>query len=278
MRALLIASAAAGVLLVAGCGRGTETANSTAPAADNGTGATETTAVASAGVTPGADVAEPATPEAAVQSAEAQDQSASSSTAAPYNFTQGAAVVRAVAAPTGLRLEENGRRYFYRPGETTPYLVREGSYSYAYSHGRLIGVLDDHGKRLDDRTMQARRGAAEQALARARSLRGAADHHAPPQARQAEQHDHGDGGRDNGPGDHSNGPGSQASQRPGDDHGANDRTQQDHGASDHGSASHDRSGHGSPSHTGRDRNGAARSGPDDNHDQVSDRERRRPGG
>ena len=257
MRAVLIASAAAAALLLTACGRGGDTsaANQAAPGNEETAALDNTTAAETAS-------AEPATPEDAVQSAQALDQSAASAPAAvaSYSYNEGGAAVRAVEDPGhGMRLQENGRSYFYRPGETTPYLVRDGDYAYAYTAGRLTGVLDKRGHRVDDRTLHPRQAQAQQALARARQ----AEQHRGPEA-----NDHDRGGP--------HGPDQAGHDQTGHDH-RPDARDAGHGPGDHAGpapADHHDTGHTSQHHG---HTGAAKSGPDDNHDQISDREEHRPG-
>ncbi|MBW8880320.1 MAG: hypothetical protein JF615_02525, partial [Asticcacaulis sp.] len=41
------------------------------------------------------------------------------------------------------------RYYYYRTGSDAPYLIRDDSYAYAYSDGRLVSVYDNRGYMLD---------------------------------------------------------------------------------------------------------------------------------
>lgn len=196
MRHILTASAAAGALLLVSACQRDQAAEQPAPA----NAAATAPAAIEEPLAP-----EPTTPESAAQAAAALERTASAAPAqvATYDFDEGDAEVEAAVDPAqGLRLSERGRTYFYRPGETAPYLVREGDYAYAYRDGRLTGVLDRQGRKLDDRTADARRAQAEQALARGRDLRRRADEQAPPRVRQAEasrpQPDRGDDRRDAG--------------------------------------------------------------------------------
>ncbi|WP_157216664.1 hypothetical protein [Flavisphingomonas formosensis] len=66
------------------------------------------------------------------------------------------------------------RYYYYEPGADYPYLIRDPSYSYGYSGGRLAVVYDDYGRVLDQRDAYRRADYAGRYLARARQLRQAA--------------------------------------------------------------------------------------------------------
>jgi len=65
---------------------------------------------------------------------------------------------------------EGDRYYYYRPGESDPYLVRDAGYSYAYSGGDLVTVYDDRGRALDRMEADRRAEYAGRYLARARAL------------------------------------------------------------------------------------------------------------
>ena len=81
-------------------------------------------------------------------------------------------------AGDALRLYEatsdGDRYYYYRRGESDPYLVRDSGYAYAYSGGNLVTVYDDRGRALDRNETDRRSEYAGRYLARARSLERAA--------------------------------------------------------------------------------------------------------
>ena len=66
------------------------------------------------------------------------------------------------------------RYYYYRDNSDDPYLVRDSSYSYAYSQGRLVSVYDNRGYVLDRIEAERRADSASRYYARARALRAAA--------------------------------------------------------------------------------------------------------
>ena len=66
------------------------------------------------------------------------------------------------------------RYYFYQPGAQEPYLVRDSSYSYAYSDGQLVNVYDSRGHALARAEAERRADWAARYYARARALRAAA--------------------------------------------------------------------------------------------------------
>ncbi len=86
----------------------------------------------------------------------------------PYVWNSGGAYQ--VAEPTS-----GGERYYYfDPGADTPYLVRDGGYSYGYDRGQLAVVYDAQGRTLDPSYVDQRADIAGRYLARARALRAAA--------------------------------------------------------------------------------------------------------
>lgn len=77
-----------------------------------------------------------------------------------------------------MRVVENtsdgDRYYYYRPGQSDPYLVRDPHYAYAYSGGELVTVYDDRGRVVSERDLGPRTDYAGRYLARARALQAAA--------------------------------------------------------------------------------------------------------
>ena len=66
------------------------------------------------------------------------------------------------------------RHYYYQPGASTPYLVRDPSYSYAYDGAALVMVYDHGGHPLPPNAYGPRWDYAGRYLARAQQLRAAA--------------------------------------------------------------------------------------------------------
>lgn len=83
-----------------------------------------------------------------------------------------------LAADNALRLVEpiagGERYYYYRPGATEPYLVRDNDYAYAYDGGRLVTVYDSRGRALAQADAERRADYAGRYLARAQALAAAA--------------------------------------------------------------------------------------------------------
>lgn len=69
---------------------------------------------------------------------------------------------------------EGDRYYYYRPGQSDPYLVRDPHYAYAYSGGELVTVYDDRGRVVSERDLGPRTDYAGRYLARARAIEAAA--------------------------------------------------------------------------------------------------------
>jgi len=67
------------------------------------------------------------------------------------------------------------RTYYYDPGADEPYLVRDPSYSYGYSGGRVVTVYDRSGRVLDAIQAQRQTDYASRYYERARSMRAAAN-------------------------------------------------------------------------------------------------------
>ncbi len=95
-----------------------------------------------------------------------------------YSFDYGGARPWVWQAADAWRVVEpapDGERYYYyRAGSDEPYLVRDASYSYAYSEGRLVNVYDSRGYALDRIAAERRADWAGRYLVRARALRAAA--------------------------------------------------------------------------------------------------------
>jgi len=62
------------------------------------------------------------------------------------------------------------RYYYYEPGATAPYLVRDPSYSYGYTGGSLVVVYDSHGRPLPVGAMGAQAALAGRFLYRAQQI------------------------------------------------------------------------------------------------------------
>ena len=77
-----------------------------------------------------------------------------------------------------LRVEEQtpegDRAYYYEPGASDPYLVRDGSYAYAFSEGGLVAVYDARGHPLSQDETDRWADRAGRTFARARALHAAA--------------------------------------------------------------------------------------------------------
>lgn len=183
MRRILMVSACAGALALLGaCNR-----SNNLPSAPSQSSPTQGSNLAAATAGAAAPLADP---QRAAQAANALDQSVSAPSPAiqRYDASQDGRTVRAAEDPSrGLRVAEGGRTYFYQPGQDTPYLVRQGGYSYAYDRGRLTGILDQNDQRVDQRTQESMRRNADQWLIRARAAHRSAIDQAPPAARHVEQ-------------------------------------------------------------------------------------------
>ncbi len=77
-----------------------------------------------------------------------------------------------------IRVEEQtpdgNRDYYYEPGAADPYLVRDGSYAYAFADGGLVAVYDSRGRPLSQEDADRRADRAGRAYARGRDLRASA--------------------------------------------------------------------------------------------------------
>jgi hypothetical protein len=62
------------------------------------------------------------------------------------------------------------RYYYYEPGATTPYLVRDPTYSYGYAGGSLAVVYDAHGRPVPPGVLSAQAALAGRFLYRAQQL------------------------------------------------------------------------------------------------------------
>jgi hypothetical protein len=62
------------------------------------------------------------------------------------------------------------RYYYYQPGATEPYLVRDPQYSYGFSDGQLVSVYDNEGRLLSPGDIDQRVDDAGRYLARATAL------------------------------------------------------------------------------------------------------------
>lgn len=67
------------------------------------------------------------------------------------------------------------RTYYYDPGANEPYLVRDPSYSYGYSDGRLVTVYDRSGRALDELQARQRADYAARYYDRGRTMYAAAE-------------------------------------------------------------------------------------------------------
>ena len=67
-------------------------------------------------------------------------------------------------------VEDGFRFYYYRPGSSEPYLVRDPQYAYGFSGGILIAVYDEQGRLLPPEYVNQRADDASRYLARARAL------------------------------------------------------------------------------------------------------------
>lgn len=68
------------------------------------------------------------------------------------------------------RTPEGQRFYYYDPGQSYPYLVQDGGYSYGYSNGQLVVVYDSSGRPLDPAYVSERADLAGRYLYRAQQL------------------------------------------------------------------------------------------------------------
>lgn len=83
----------------------------------------------------------------------------------PWVWRSATRAVR-VVEPT----EGGYRYYYYEPGASEPYLVRDPQYSYGFSGGELATVYDSEGRLLPSDYIDQRAEAAGRYLARARAL------------------------------------------------------------------------------------------------------------
>ena len=68
------------------------------------------------------------------------------------------------------------RYYYYEPGASAPYLVRDGGYSYGYLNGVLVAGYGPDGRLLAQEDLARRADIAGRILARAAAMAAAADH------------------------------------------------------------------------------------------------------
>lgn len=109
-----------------------------------------------------------------VAEAEATDAGVDTATTDAFITDDG---VEAAAAVTdaGYRIAEGGRTYYFRTGESQPYLIRRGNESYTFRNGQLDRVLDSAGRDLTDATKEAAGREASAWAARGQRLRTQAD-------------------------------------------------------------------------------------------------------
>jgi hypothetical protein len=67
------------------------------------------------------------------------------------------------------------RYYYYEPGQSAPYLVRDSGYSYGYDNGALVVVYGPDGRLLPPGELERRADVAGRILARAAAMRRAAE-------------------------------------------------------------------------------------------------------
>jgi len=86
--------------------------------------------------------------------------------ATPLVWNQGSMITRIVEALVG----GGQREYYYQPGASYPYFVRDPQYAYAYNDGRLIAAYDPYGRPLEETVLVERAPIASRYLVRAQTL------------------------------------------------------------------------------------------------------------
>ncbi len=171
-------------LVLSGCNNPSQTAMMPASASEEALAAVDTPVAPAAEALPPAPkpkvvyVSRPADRYAYVDDAYAMND-AFGDAPPDYSFAyDGGRPLAWLAADNALRLVEpiagGERYYYYRPGATEPYLVRDNDYAYAYSGGRLVTVYDSRGRALAEADAERRADYAGRYLARAQALAAAA--------------------------------------------------------------------------------------------------------